>query len=400
MPGAATSSETTNADVLLVGGGLASSLIALRLKRARPGVKIIMLEREERVGGEHTWCHFATDVSPQIGDWLGPLIAHEWAGYDVRFPAHRRTLSTRYRAMTSERLHVVMTELLGADAWLGVEASEVRANTVRLVDGRRLAAPLVIDARGPRRSTHLALGWQKFLGQGVRLEAPHGLTRPVVMDATVPQLDGYRFLYVLPTGPDTLLIEDTRYSDGPALDRVALAADIAAYAATQGWRIGEVLREEVGVLPIALAGDIDAYWADGPGQAADAGMRAALFHPTTGYSLPDAARQAETIAALPALTTEAARAAITAQSKAAWHDRRFYRLLNRMLFRAAEPDQRYRVLERFYRLPQPLIERFYAGQATLADKLRILSGKPPVPIGRALGCLSEAPLLAERAAAA
>ena len=71
---------------------------------------------------------------------------------------------------------------------------------MRLVDGRRLTAPLVIDARGPRRSRRLVLGWQKFLGQEVRLAAPHGLARPIIMDATVSQLDGYRFLYVLPTG--------------------------------------------------------------------------------------------------------------------------------------------------------------------------------------------------------
>lgn len=392
--------DVVSADVLLVGGGLASSFIALRLKRARPSLKIIMLEREATIGGEHTWSHFATDVSPAISEWLGPLIAHDWAGYDVRFPAHSRTLTTHYRAITSARLHQVMSELLGADAWLGVEATEVKAETVRLVDGRRLAAPLVIDARGPRRSTRLALGWQKFLGQEVRLEAPHGLTRPIVMDATVAQLDGYRFLYVLPMAPDRLLIEDTRYSDGPALDRLQLAADIAAYATSQGWRIAGIEREEVGVLPIALAGDIDAYWAESEGTAADAGMRAALFHPTTGYSSPDAARQAELVAALPRLTTAMARTALIEMSKSAWRARGFYRLLNRMLFRAAEPSQRYRVLERFYRLPQPLIERFYAGEATLADKARILAGKPPVPIGRALGCLSEAPLLAERAAVA
>ncbi len=393
-------SDVVSADVLLVGGGLASSFIALRLKRAWPRLRIIMLERDARIGGEHTWCHFATDVSPQISDWLGPLIAHDWAGYDVRFPAHRRTLTTRYRAITSARLHQVMGELMGEDAWLGVEAAEVKAETVRLVDGRRLAAPMVIDARGPRRSRRLALGWQKFLGQEVRLEAAHGLTRPIVMDATVAQLDGYRFLYVLPMGPDQLLIEDTRYSDAPALDRTQLAVDIAAYAASQGWRIAEIVREEVGVLPIALAGDIDAYWAESEGTAADAGMRAALFHPTTGYSSPDAARQAELIAGLPRLTTAAARAALIDMSKTVWRARSFYRLLNRMLFRAAEPAQRYRVLERFYRLPQPLIERFYAGEARLADKARILTGKPPVPIRRALGCISEAPLLAERANAA
>jgi lycopene beta-cyclase len=392
--------EVASADALIVGGGLASSLIALRLKRARPAMRIIVLEREHRIGGEHTWSHFATDVSPAISEWMGPLIVHDWPGYDVRFPAHRRTLPTHYRAITSARLHAVMSELLGEDAWLGVEASEVKAESVRLVDGRQLAAPLVIDARGPRRSSHLALGWQKFLGQEVRLAAPHGLTRPIVMDATVAQLDGYRFLYVLPMGADRMLIEDTRYSDGPALDRAQLAQDIAAYATAQGWTIDAIEREEVGVLPIALAGDIDAYWDEPGALAADAGMRAALFHPTTGYSLPDAARQAEAIAALPRLTTAAVRAAIIDMSKTAWKDRAFYRLLNRMLFRAAKPTQRYKVLERFYRLPVPLIERFYAAEATMGDKLRILAGKPPVPIWRALGCLSETALLAERAAAA
>jgi lycopene beta-cyclase len=396
MP-SAEASDVTLADVIVVGGGLASSFIALRLKRTRPDLHVVMLERDSRIGGEHTWCHFVTDVAPKTHDWLEPLIVNDWPGYEVRFPSHRRSLSTRYMAITAARLRQVMTDLLGQDAWVGVEAREVKAASVRLVDGRRLSAPLVIDARGPRRSSHLVLAWQKFLGREARLARPHGLDRPIVMDATVAQLDGYRFLYVLPLAEDRLLIEDTRYSDAPALDLAQLGADIDAYAAQQDWRIVETLREETGVLPIALAGDIDALWAEAPAQGADAGMRAALFHPTTGYSLPDAARQAEAIAALPELTTAAARRAIERMSKAAWRDRAFYRLLNRMLFRAAEPDQRYRVLERFYRLPQPLIERFYAARATLADRARILAGRPPVPIGRALASLSEAPLLAERA---
>jgi lycopene beta-cyclase len=392
--------EVVSADAVIVGGGLAASLIALRLKRARPDMRLIVLEREHRIGGEHIWSHFATDVSPAISEWMRPLIVYDWPGYDVRFPAYRRTLPTHYRAMTSARLHAVMSELLGEDAWLGVEASEVKAESVRLVDGRRLAAPLVIDARGPRRSSRLVLGWQKFLGHEVRLEAPHGLTRPIVMDATVAQLDGYRFVYVLPTGADRMLIEDTRYSDGPALDRGQLAHDIAAYAAAQGWQVAEVIREEVGVLPIALAGDIDAYW-DEPGpQAAEAGMRAALFNPTTGYSLPDAARQADLIAALPRLTSAAVRAAIIDMSKTAWRERAFYRLLNRMLFRAGRPGLRYKVLERFYRLRTPLIERLFAAQVTFADKARILTGKPPVPFFRALTLISETPLLTERAPSA
>jgi lycopene beta-cyclase len=63
-------------------------------------------------------------------------------------------------------------------------------------------------------------------------------------------------------------------------------------------------------------------------------------------------------------------------------------MLTKMLFGAAMPEQRYRMLERFYRLPQPLIERFYAGRSTPADTLRILAGRPPVPIGAALASLA------------
>ncbi|MBU4435967.1 MAG: lycopene beta-cyclase CrtY, partial [Alphaproteobacteria bacterium] len=374
---------------VLVGGGLANGLIALRLRAMRPDLRVIILEHGQRIGGEHTWCHFETDVSPGISAWLRPLIVHRWVGYDVRFPGHRRSLDTPYLAITSKRLHDAVTAALGKDVWFGATVLDVTPHEVTLADGRRLAAGAVIDGRGPRRSRSLTLGWQKFLGLGVRLTAPHGLTRPIIMDATVPQNGDYRFLYVLPLDATRLLIEDTRYSDGPDLDHAALRAAITAYAAEQGWTIAKVEREEHGVLPIALAGDIDAYWREARPQVAEVGLRAALFHPTTGYSLPDAAHLADQIAALPTLSSAAIRARVEEHSKACWRKRRFFRLLNRMLFKACAPDQRYRVLERFYRLRAPLIQRFYAGKLTLWDKARVLIGKPPVPIAAALGYLGE-----------
>ncbi|RIV93332.1 lycopene cyclase family protein, partial [Aurantiacibacter xanthus] len=71
-----------------------------------------------------------------------------------------------------------------------------------------------------------------------------------------------------------------------------------------------------------------------------------------------------------------------------WRAMGFYRLLGRMLFGAALPEERYRVFERFYRLPERLIERFYAGRSTLADRARVLAGKPPVPVSRAVAALT------------
>lgn len=394
----APTSSTSRADIVLVGGGLANGLIALRLKALRPDLKVVMLERDTRIGGEHTWCHFETDVSPEISRWLRPLIVHRWAGYQVRFPDHRRSLETPYLAITSERLHEAVVAVLGEDAWLGVTVAEVAPHEVTLSDGRRIGAGAVIDGRGPRRSHSLTLGWQKFLGQGVELAAPHGLTRPIIMDATVSQLDGYRFLYVLPLDATRLLIEDTRYSDGDDLNHADLRCAIAAYAEEQGWTIVKVEREEHGILPIALAGDIDAYWREAQAEVAEVGLRAALFQPTTGYSLPDAARLADRIAALPEITSAQVRARAEAHSKAAWRERRFFRLLNRMLFKACAPERRYKVLERFYRLGAPLIQRFYAARLTPWDRIRVLVGKPPVPIGAALGYLSETSVIEDRTA--
>jgi lycopene beta-cyclase len=77
------------------------------------------------------------------------------------------------------------------------------------------------------------------------------------------------------------------------------------------------------------------------------------------------------------------------RARALWDERGFYRLLDRMLFLAASPDERYKVLERFYRLDAALIGRFYAAQSTGLDKTRILAGKPPVPIARAIKVLRE-----------
>ena len=65
-----------------------------------------------------------------------------------------------------------------------------------------------------------------------------------------------------------------------------------------------------------------------------------------------------------------------------------------MLFRAAKPEKRYMVLERFYGLNEGLIARFYRNRLSKKDKLRILIGKPPVPISKAVKNISERAFIA------
>jgi lycopene beta-cyclase len=367
-------------DLILVGAGLANGLIAWRLKATRPELRVLVLEQAGSMGGNHTWSFHDSDLNDEQRAWLAPLVAHHWPGYDVKFPDLARTLDGGYNSIASTDFARVIGAALGDALRLNCVVSNVTPTTVTLA-GDVLTAGAVIDGRGVKASTSMALGYQTFLGQEVRLAAPHGLQRPVIMDATVAQGDGYRFVYVLPFSAHTLLIEDTHYVDQGYIDPATLRANIATYADAHHWDIVELLREERGALPITLAGDIDAYWRELDGQPC-AGLRAGLFHPTTGYSLPHAVRLAERIAALNDFS--ALFAAIRSEASAEWRRQGFFRLLNRMLFLAGRPDARWRVMQRFYHLQAPLIKRFYAGSLTPLDKLRLVSGKPPVPVMEAM----------------
>lgn len=377
-------------DVIFAGGGLASALSAFRLRLARPELQIAVIEAGETLGGNHTWSFHGSDLTPEQMAWIAPFIAFSWPSQAVRFPKFSRALPFAYHSVTSGSLHLAVTAALGGGVMLGARIAGIAENEVHLASGSTLRAACIIDGRGFAPSPALTLGFQKFLGREVRCARPHGESAPVIMDAAISQDDGYRFVYTLPLGPDRLLIEDTYYADGAELDVDLLRGKIARYAAERGWLIAEVVREEHGVLPVVLAGDIDAFWADIPTQAAPIGLRAALFHPTTGYSLPDAVRLADALAGLPELTTEAVRRFVEAYSKRLWRERGFYRMLNRLLFLAAKPDERRMVMQRFYRLSEGLICRFYAASSTSGDKARILIGRPPVSIGRALAALPAA----------
>jgi lycopene beta-cyclase len=370
-------------DIILVGGGLANGLLADRLLAARPELRLLVLEGGHRLGGNHTWSFHDTDVTTAQMAWLAPYIAHRWPKQEVRFPGHSRVLETGYCSVPSDRFAAVLGAKLGARLRADCPVIEVTATDVKTADQQRLSAHCVIDGRGPQPHDALALGYQKFIGIEIETAVPHGRLWPIIMDATVPQIDGYRFVYTLPLDERRLLIEDTYYSDRPDLDLSPLRGRLDDYATQQGWTIARVVREESGVLPIVLAGDIEALLAT-DATVPRIGLRAGLFHPTTGYSLPDAVAMAERIAALPDIHSPAVAAAVRTHAKSLWRERGFYRLLNRMLFQAAKPHARAQVLERFYRLPEPLIRRFYAGQLSLTDQARILSGKPPVPLLAAL----------------
>lgn len=374
--------------LVIAGGGLAGSLAALAMAKRRPDVPFLLIEAGERFGGRHTWSFFDGDVGESERALLGPMIARRWDDHEVRFPGRKRRLGFGYNSVRSDDLDRHVRSALPTDRYrLRAPVAALAEDHVLLKGGERIEARAVIDARGPGPMPGLDLAWQKFVGRTYRFERPHGIGRPVIMDACVAQDSGYRFVYSLPFGETELMVEDTYYSTSPVLDVPMVRGRVGAYLRCGGLFPAEVIEEETGVLPVLLGGECSALWPGGGPAVARLGLRGGFFHPTTGYSLPDAARNAMLLAGHTDFTSKALHDSFRSRAERLWGERRFYQGLNRMLFRAADPPQRYRVLEHFYRLPEPTIARFYSGRSSAFDKLRILSGRPPVPVGRALAAL-------------
>ena len=375
------------APLIIVGGGLAGCLAALALAARRPDLPLLLLDSGEHFGGNHTWSFFDSDVPEALRELVSALKPVRWPRHRVRFPGRERVLDMAYNAVEAPALDALVRTRLPAGSWrLGVTVEEIDADGVILSTGERIAASGVIDVRGPGGPLPgLELGWQNFVGIEFAAAAPEP-DCATVMDATVPQRDGYRFVYVLPLAPDRVLVEDTYYADEPALD-VPQVADRVRDLARERGLLGPELRQETGVLPILIGGDPDIFWrSDDP--VARLGLRGGFFHATTGYSFGLALRLAGELAERNGPFDSAALAAWSRERFLHhWDEMRFFRVLNRMLFHAAAPLERYRIFAHFYRLPPALIGRFYAGTLRGSDKVRILSGKPPVPIAAALGAL-------------
>jgi len=364
-------------DYVLAGGGLHNGLFALSLLHHQPGARIALIESLGTLGGNHTWCFHGGDVPSEVLPWFEPLVAARWPGFDVRFPHLERSLELPYGAVTSERFdHVLRSAFArapGSALMLGCDAVDVGPHSVVLRDGSEVHGTVVIDSRGPARGEATHCGYQKFVGLEVETEEPTPFARPVLMDARLEQVDGYRFMYVLPFSPTRCLVEDTRFSDNPALDCAALRATALGYLEHAGIRVKQVLREESGVLPMPWR------WTAAIGAPTSsplrAGYAAGWFHAGTGYSLPAALRLAHLVGTTS--TGELFGPELDALHRDLRDQSSFFHVLNWMLFHAVRPELRWDIFERFHTQPPETITRFYAMRTTLGDRARILSTRPP-----------------------
>lgn len=378
-------------DLVFAGCGLASGLAAYLIRQERPTARILVLDAGRPVDWDQTWS-FQTvpgrlrETGSEVfrapdKSWLAPFLSGYWPRYEVLFPERHRVMDLPYASLRYRDFIPLLQKTLGSSYRSGVWISKVEPEAVTLRDGTTIRARCVIDARGwSETSSEGASGFQKFVGLQLLLKKPHGLKHPILMDATVPQTDGFRFMYVLPWDDRQLLIEDTHYSRNPVIDFEHYQNEILNYAQQKSWQLDRILATEQGALPIPLYGEE----LPDTGAVPTIGVRAGLFHATTGYSIYEAIMIAEWLAREPTWLAADLQRKLKQFTSERWRQNEFYRRLNNMFFLASVDHERYRVLEKFYEHEEGLVARFYSGQTSARDKLAILSGKPPVPVSKGL----------------
>lgn len=372
----------THYGFVFIGGGLSSVLAAYTWLKQGYNKPILIIEQSQKLCGNHTWSFNKTDILPEAWHILEPIINASWEKYEVKFPKINRILNIPYHSITSQSLALRIEKLSSENPLLNIiighKATLIQqGNThlnpiVQTEDKQEYTADWVVQATGTSQN-FTDTAYQKFLGLEVMLENDVNSEYPLIMDATVPQKDGFRFMYVLPFEPNRLLIEDTYYSLNSNLDTQQLYSEINTYAQNKGWIIQKIIRQEKGILPIPLQQNPPQKIKN---RVLPLGMYGDLFHVTTGYSL---AVNYNFIWQIYFYLNQK-------DLNTVWHKKQqefyksmqFYRIMNRFLFIAGKTDRRYRFLETFYqRQNENAIARFYAGNSTLKDKMSIFSGKAP-----------------------
>jgi lycopene beta-cyclase len=351
--------------------------MALAISHHQPQASWVLIEQQKKLAGNHTWSFHATDISESCRAWAEPVAEYAWPRYQIRVGGRVRTVDIPYRTSSSNHVAKMVTasaQQSNHSILTDSTVEEIGPASVTLTGGRRLDATLVIDNRGPAPLNYAQFtgGFQKFWGFELELNSDWPHANPIVMDDGIDQQDGFRFIYSLPMDRRRVLVEDTRFSNIPTLDRDECWDQVRAYVNSRGCHDWRIVREEHGVLPMPSGGMM-------PGMGLPmiaGGYRGGWFHAATGYSFPMAMRVADVVATNPAHEIPHALYQLSRENTGR---ARFARFLNRLLFELVKPQTRYQIFRRFYRvLDEPSIARFYGHRFTAYDAFRIVVGIPPM----------------------
>ncbi len=341
--------------VIIIGGGLWGTLLALRIRECLPQIAVRIYEPGNQLGEKLAVSFHASDVSTEDLKWLTPFISRQWDNFEVSFPRYRRNSQHRLCTMEPAHFHSVALQKLGANTvFFNHEITPEEA----LREGT-----FVIDTVA--RGYFKALAYQKIQEMVVELKHPHRLLSPLTMDASVEQKNGFRYFQALPLTEKKILVKDVRFSSDPQLYHVDLEQEILEEMKLRRW-IPEVIMEsesEFWKIPRIK----DENFSEGRVIRLDG-----FIHDVTGDALPDAVRLIERM-----VKTSFRLGELKLMMKDYLLERRarrkLLRFMNRMLFQVKTPcHERYLFFQSLHSMSPVIREKFYKGDMELIDILKLI----------------------------
>lgn len=363
------------ADVLVLGGGLAGLSLAERLCAAgATSPSVLVVEPRTVYRDDRTWC--AWRLAPHRYEHL---VQHAWSRFEVREGG--RTVSVAcpeapYQMIGAAGFYRYVEARLGACprvslergcAAVGAPARRGDGWRVELDDGRVVCARHVVDTRPPERLPESIL-WQSFLGDVVEADADvFDPETAVLMDFDERSDDGVQFVYVLPLSRREALVETTVFGPRRLPPAELSARHRRALSARVGGQAFSVSRTEHGVLPMGHARPA----------ARDGVVCASLFHggarASTGYAFTRIQAWADACAA----SLRGGGPAVAPRPDP-WLRRAMDEVFLRVL--RAHPARGGEMLCQLFEHADPArVIRFLGDRGSLADALGVVRALPPAP---------------------
>lgn len=350
--------------VIILGGGVWGSFLALRLKEALPHIPFRLYEESSSLGN-HELVSFPESDCKEAMDWLRPLISHSWKVQHVKTSKYERWVTDSFHLIGPGKIHEVVSAKLSGE--------NLRLNNHMTPELAIQEAAFVIDTRP--ECYFAKTGFRKNLTLDVELAEPHHLIAPVIFDGLADHREHSRALSYLPLSEKRLLIKDHWYSDNRHINLNEMRNSIMDTLSQKNWKVGKVLREESSVTEVPMS----------PPVIREEGRvinLAGIFHDTTGSSLPMAVSLIDQMVKTSFRFGELREVVKSFRNKAEI-DRQFLRFLNRLLIEQKQQQ----IFEILYKQPVPLIERFSRGNLKVIDRYKILAGKSNYEVGHLLKSL-------------
>ncbi len=371
-------------EFVILGAGCSGLSLCYYLLERGVDAPILILDRKRTFEDDRTWCFWDVEPTP-----FTQLALKEWRFWDFVSAGRSVTQTTNrypYKCLAGRDFYEHVLDRLAESPNVTLrlaeevggyieENDEVRVETSggtlrsrQVFDGRGLPPGSPVFEEAQRRATWVP---QKFLGLRIQAREPiFDLEHCTLMDFSVDQSRGLRFVYVLPMGEREALVENV-YLSGADVSQAEYRVEIGAYLESiYGLAPDEyeVFGEERGYIPMT-----DHAFPRRLGERThNIGMLGGETRPSTGYTFLRIQRHCRTLAA--AVVSGADPPKRTHPRRLDLLDSLFLRFVRE---RPGECPEVYRRM--FAGVPPDSLVRFLTERSTPLDEARLIRALPKTP---------------------